>query len=197
MPPAIGTETFEAFDAVPVAGQLTAPPYSLSPFLLAAFDADDERKDHWVGYFTPAGGSAGYSYPYKFKKPYSTIGAAKTDYSMVLRLAEQYLIRAEARLEMGDLGGAADDIDAIRVAHAHLPATTLGSETAVRAALEKERTIEFFYEWSHRWFDLKRWGKAGQVLSSVKPHWRPEAEWYPIPQKERDANPNLTQNEGY
>src|SRR5258708_34214241 len=120
---------------------------------------------------------------------------------MVLRLAEQYLIRAEAEARQGKLIEALADIDIIRQRAGLLsistiiPAVTLDN---VLAAIEQERKVELFTEWGHRWFDLKRWNKADVVLQPLKPSWAPTAVLYPIPSLELINNPNMSpQNPGY
>jgi hypothetical protein len=65
-------------------------------------------------------------------------------------------------------------------------------------AIEQERKVELFGEWGHRWFDLKRTGRADAVIGGQKPTtWQSTDVLYPIPQTQRLANPNLTQNPGY
>lgn len=116
---------------------------------------------------------------------------------MVFRLAEQYLIRAEARAQQGDATGAKADINAIRN-RAGLPDTDADGQASILAAIEHERRIEFFTEWGHRWFDLKRTGRADAVLSPIKPNWQSTDVLFPIPLQEIENNPNLLpQNAGY
>src|SRR5262249_9182339 len=82
---------------------------TLSTQLLNSFEANDQRKINWVGSKT-AGGNT-YYFPYKYKVyTSSTI----SEYTMVLRLAEQYLIRAEARAQLGNTTGAVADLNVIR-----------------------------------------------------------------------------------
>ena len=65
-------------------------------------------------------------------------------------------------------------------------------------AIEQERKVEFFGEWGHRWLDLKRTNRADAVLGGLKPKtWKSTAVLYPIPENQRLANRNLTQNSGY
>ena len=70
----------------------------------------------------------------------------------------------------------------------------------------QERKLELAFE-GQRWFDLKRTGKAleiisnrkdqnGTVLSYAKNITQQRLLW-PIPQNQIDNNPNLTQNPGY
>ena len=119
---------------------------------------------------------------------------------MVLRLAEQYLIRAEARIELGRLSGdansAAADIDSIRY-RAGLEPFTLTAREDLLAEVEKQRRLELFTEWGHRFFDLKRWSKLDAVLGNVKQGWNSMDSLWPIPQSEILINSHLTQNKGY
>jgi hypothetical protein len=117
-----------------------------------------------------------------------TDAANGTDQPQVVRLAEMYLIRAEANQDV-------DDINAIRVARG---ATPIGSYSDV--ALYRERELELAFE-GHRWFDLRRSGRINEVLGALKPNsWQPTDALLPIPQREIDQNPTLTQadqNPGY
>jgi hypothetical protein len=62
----------------------------------------------------------------------------------------------------------------------------------------KQKKLEFFSEWGHRWFDLKRWNLLNEVMKNVKPNsWQAYMQWYPIPVGDILYNPNLVQNEGY
>jgi hypothetical protein len=124
-------------------------------------------------------------------------GAPVTEYYMVLRLSEQYLIRAEARAAQGKISEAKQDLNQLR-SRAGLAGTTANDPEGLLAAIEQERRIELFSEWGHRFFDLKRWGKAGTVLGSLKPSsWQSGHELWPIPQNQINANPALKQNPGY
>lgn len=172
---------------------------SLSNLKLAAgmvdiFSAQDKRLSHWTSFHEGANGH----YPFKYKIRNST--AAITEYSMVLRLAEQILIRAEAMARMGNIGGAIAQLDIIRSRSGlELLADTdpgIGEEALIQAILE-ERRKELFTEWGHRWFDLKRTGSAGEVLGNNRPLWQDTDLLYPIPEGEREKNPNLGQNPGY
>jgi hypothetical protein len=120
-----------------------------------------------------------------------------TEYLMVLRLAEQFLIRAEARAHQKNLADAISDLNIIRH-RAGLPDLSSSLVQAdVLAAVEKEKRIEFFAEFGHRWFDLKRTGRVDAVLAPIKPLWTSTAAFYPLPFSELQKDPNLTQNPGY
>lgn len=92
-------------------------------------------------------------------------GSACTMNYPLMRLAELYLIRAEANIEWvgGDLGQAKSDIEAIR-ARANMPALTSSSREALRSALRYERMVELCDE-GFRWFDIRRWDIAEVVVS--------------------------------
>jgi hypothetical protein len=165
---------------------------ALTPALVNSFEPGDARKTNWVGSLTV--GANTYYYPYKYK---IVSNATISEYSMVLRLAEQYLIRAEARVQ-NNLPGAIGDLNVLR-ARASLPAlsTTL-SPAQVTTAIEHERQVELFTEFGHRWLDLKRTGRADAVLGQLKgANWQPTDVLYPLPLTEIQTNQNLTQNPGY
>jgi starch-binding outer membrane protein, SusD/RagB family len=172
----------------------TLPPtYLLTSSLLNAFETGDQREVAWVGSRSFQGQTA--YFPYKYKV-YGN-NAPLTEYYMVLRLAEQYLIRAEARVEQNNFDGALDDINIIRN-RAGLPGVNYSSQQAILSAIEQERRIELFAEWGHRWNDLKRTGKINSVLGALKPEtWQPTDSLWPVPQAEINLNHALTQNPGY
>lgn len=177
---------------------LTATPLYVSlnsTFALTGFEPNDKRKTSWVKSFTNSTGT--YYFPYKYKVQSST---TITEYSMVMRLAEQYLIRAEARAQQDNLSQAIDDVDLIR----NRGGITLIRNTnpgigkqALLNAIQQERRVELFSEWGHRWLDLKRTNQAGPVLSLIKPNWQATDVLYPIPQTEVSRNIKIVQNPGY
>ena len=105
-------------------------------------------------------------------------------------MAEAYLIRAEARLRKNDFIGARDDLNHTRL-RAGLPAISTLDPNALEEALIYERKAEFFTEFGHRWFDLKRWGRAEARLENLKPGWGISSYLLPLPETELQANPNL------
>ena len=163
----------------------------LTPSLVSTFETGDQRAKTWVTAY-PFGGTT-YYYPSKYT---AAPASAATQYNVVLRLAEQYLIRAEARAWQGNLSGAASDLNVVRT-RAGLGATTAATEPALLTAIAHERRVELFTEWGHRWFDLKRTGTIDAVIGSLKPTWNDDYRLAPIPQLEIAADPNLTQNPGY
>jgi hypothetical protein len=178
----------------------TRPIFQLTPQLFAAFETNDQRRvltaNGWVGKNTVSG--VDYYYPNKYKQRTPTGVVIPTEYLVMFRLAEQYLIRAEARVKLNNLVGAIQDINSIRV-RAGLPSLPLSlTAPQVMTALKQERRIELFSEWGHRWFDLKRWGDATTVLAPIKgASWQTTDELYPIPVNEIFYNPFLVQNPGY
>jgi hypothetical protein len=199
MPVSKGYNTAEGNQLVPGTASSAIPICSLSPYLLNVFEPGDKRYDIWVGKKMVNGTI--YTYPYKYTlKANFTASFVLMEYYTVLRLAEQYLIRAEARANQQNLIGALEDLDTIR-SRAGLPLLSTTnpdiSQQELLTAIQKERQIELFAEWGHRWFDLKRTKQADAVLKNRKPGWNSTDTLYPIPNSERLLNPNLTQNEGY
>ncbi|MGQ2981863.1 RagB/SusD family nutrient uptake outer membrane protein [Flavobacterium sp.] len=169
------------------------PNRALNLQLINAFEPGDLRRDHWIGSATD--GNETWYYPYKYKQ--SAPEAASSEYSILFRLEEMYLIRAEARAHLGDTAGTKEDINKIR-SRASLADTPAISEQQLIAAILQERRIELFSELGHRFFDLKRTGQINAALAGVKPGWDPTDIVWPIPESELLLNPNLLpQNSGY
>ncbi|MNJ98320.1 SusD family protein [compost metagenome] len=201
--PSSSTSVQDASNFVPQNNQIF-PTYPLSTYLLDAFEAGDLRRQKWVGTALVPGSPAAY-YPYKYKN--NSANRPTVEDFMIFRLAEQYLIRAEARIHLGDISGGIDDLNFLRARSRPAasgsnpdPLPDLDktmSEANALKALMKERQTELFTEWGNRWFDLKRTGTADEVLAAEKSGWQPNAALYPIPQSERGKNPFLSQNIGY
>lgn len=183
--------TYEAATLFPASAS-TAPTYVLTPGLVNAFEPGDQRKKEWDTVRVYNGDTLHFAVKYKV----NGLNLPRTEYYTVLRLAEIYLIQAEAEANLGELPAALEDLNAIR-RRAGLADFTSNSAAGVRLAIEAERRVELFAEWGHRWLDLKRTGRAGQVLGNSKPAWTATAALWPIPQQEINLNPGLTQNPGY
>jgi len=193
MPISTTVNTYEGSIFIPTTTATTKPNFALSNSLLNSFEANDSRKTNWVRSKV----ISGTTYYYPFKYTVRSGGAPYSEYNIMLRLAEQYLIRAEARANQNNLAGAQSDLNIIR-SRAMLPNTIANSQTSLLSAIEQERRVEFFCELGHRWFDLKRTSRTDAVLGVNKaPNWQSTDALYPIPQSEIDTDPFLTQNPGY
>jgi starch-binding outer membrane protein, SusD/RagB family len=165
---------------------------TITPAFLGGFEPGDRRKDEWVGLFSDATGD--YYFPYKYKVEQNS--PDKLEYSVALRLSELYLIRAEARCQQDRLVEAAEDLLVLRQ-RANLPPLTVTTKEQMLKDILSERRAELFTEWGHRWLDLKRMGFAAEVLQHKTNGWQQTDALYPIPQNDRNNNPNLSQNAGY
>ena len=166
---------------------------SLSENLRNAFEPGDLRKTLWIKTIT--NGTNTWYQPLKYKR--STATASSDEYTILFRLAEQYLIRAEARVHIENLVGAKEDLNRIRN-RAGLIHTTANTPESLLIAILKERRFELFTEQGHRWFDLKRTANAANVLSATKVGWRTTDLLLPLPENELILNNNLLpQNPGY
>jgi starch-binding outer membrane protein, SusD/RagB family len=114
----------------------------------------------------------------------------------IMRYAEVLLIYAEAAGPA--LGKPFADQVRVRAGLAPLPAGL--SDAQWLAAMYKERRLEFGFE-MHRWYDLLRHPDPTYFITVMKAAGKtnilPKHRYMPIPQGERDKNPNLTQNAGY
>jgi len=178
----------ETAEMRPIAG---APQNYITQHLLSAFEPADQRRLRWIDSITHQ--TVKYFYPAKYRNTAATV----TEHYVVLRAAEQLMIRAEARLQQNNTNGAIADINIIRQRAGLAPLPASAPATIVAAALEKESRIEFFAEWAHRWLNLKRWNKTIDVLTPNKPSFQAYAQWYPIPSDDIISNPFLSQNPGY
>ena len=136
-------------------------------------------------------------YPYKYKNN-SNATAANYELQVQFRLAEQYLIRAEARAHLNDIEGALADINAIR-SRAKVEPVKATTTAEVLTLVEEERRKELFVEGqAHRWFDLKRTSRADAVYSELDyKKWESYKVLLPIPEMQILRNGALTQNPGY
>jgi hypothetical protein len=122
--------------------------------------------------------------------------STSTDPAYVIRFAELYLIRAEARAQQNKLvgaDGAIADLNAVRT-RANVAATTAVTQQEVLLAIEEENSVEFAFE-AHRWFDLVRTERAGAVLGlNNKNFWL-----FPLPYSDVLSDPDLEgkNNPGY
>jgi starch-binding outer membrane protein, SusD/RagB family len=123
--------------------------------------------------------------------------ATGDDNIVVLRIAEMYLIRAEANWRLNAPAATIlADVNAVRrrAGVAELNPLTVTTPTALRDAILLERRLEFALE-GQRFFDLRRiLGPAAAAVFLGLSEFRM---FFPIPQRELDANTALAQNSGY
>ena len=176
--------------------------------LIAAFDTEHDmiRKNASIIFEDVSGLWSDAHYPqthYPFINKWRNFGGDGAQNYIFIRLADILLLKAEALNESGDVNGAAAIVNQIRD-RVNLNPTTANSQATMRLAIEKERRLELAYE-GVRWYDLKRTGRAIEVMSAtigadgnpIGYALTPERLLWPIPQAELDKNANLTQNAGY
>jgi hypothetical protein len=83
----------------------------------------------------------------------------------IIKDEELLLIRAEAKLRMGDLTGALADINSLRAAHGMAALAPLPSEGMLREILYQRRYSLLFE--GHRWIDMRRVGTLGALPLDV------------------------------
>jgi starch-binding outer membrane protein, SusD/RagB family len=179
-------------------------PCYLSNNLIDEFENGDQRLNSWVRTSTFGGVQVRQAYKYK-------VGAENiptAEYPIIFRLAEQYLVRAEARVNQNNIIGAVEDLNIIRkrargtANNTTVPdlLSSISSEQA-SSAVHHERRVELFTEWGHRWFDMKRTGTVNQIMPSITQikggSWQPTDAYYPITNSEVLNSPNVKQTPGY
>jgi hypothetical protein len=171
-------------------------PVFLNERLVQIFEPGDRRLMTWIGKDTSLG--TAYYYPHKYRLAEDE--KSPTPYVAVLRFAEVLLIRAEAKVYMNDFSGAWADLKHLprRAGVGYTPAM---NRTSLLAAIERERRVELFTEWGHRWLDLKRRGKADDTMFALQAEkrvvWETYKKLFPIPHNDILLNPRLKQNVGY
>lgn len=130
--------------------------------------------------------------------------AGDTNNWRLIRLADVLLMYAEAINEAsGPDEDAFDAINQVR-ARSNMPAYAGMGQGELRQAIIDERVRELAIE-GYRWWDLRRWGIAAERFQN-NPEFRANSngqfvtgkhEYYPLPRRDVDSNPNLNQNPGY
>lgn len=175
----------------------TSPQFEIRSTLVQQFDANDLRRKNWMRTYGTGINARVLPYKYKYATNADAVTAGVIESPTVLRLAEQYLIRAEARARIGtNITGARTDMNAIRTRSEAVSSTTTDPATLLQEILLENRK-EFFCEQAFRWYNIKRLGQADAILTALKPGYKPTAKLLPIPIANIDANPNLVQNPGY
>ena len=174
--------------------------------LFNAFTTGDIRRDialvpsqgggEWTINKYPPNGDANYINDYK-----------------IMRVAEMYLVRAEALARQSQFGPAAEDIQAIRTARGSTDNSAAGAYANLNAAIQdikNERRLELCYE-GHRYLDIKRYASILNVgitrdaadvnyLGNNFPSSVGATDnrfIFPLPDAEINGNPLITQAPGY
>jgi hypothetical protein len=188
-----------------------------NPNLVNAFQTGDQRKNTLANTaISPTGATitapSSRFHIRKFVDP--TVIAfpnARNNYP-IIRYADVLLMYAEASMEVD--GPTAENIEMVNMVRRRafgFPITTvnvtsdlapaaISSQANLRDAIYNERRLELFAE-GHRWLDLVRTGRLVSTIQalggSAGTNIAAKHNLFPIPQRERDANPSLTQNPGY
>ncbi|WP_343690162.1 RagB/SusD family nutrient uptake outer membrane protein [Chitinophaga sp.] len=183
-------QTGEGYTLLP-SSIYSAPAYQVNSLLSNAFEENDLRKASWITSMSLYGST--YYYPTKYKN--RTYQAATSEIYVMFRLADMYLVLAEAEAHLGQTSDAITHLNIVRT-RAGLSGYT-GSNDDLLTAILHERQVEMAFEWGNRWYDLKRTGTIDAVLGAEKTSWKPYAALLPIPATQLSANAALKQNDGY
>lgn len=218
-PTAINFNTQEAITLIIPSGgpNYNVNPVYLSDDLLNNFEIGDRRAiyGNWIDttIFQISSSplvidTVAFAFKYKINSSNADITTSTgtknmTEYFMLLRLGEQYLIRAEARAWQNKIAEGQSDLNAIR-SRAGLPNTNASNQASLVEAILHERRVELFTEGASRWFDLKRTETIDAIMNAITPKksnsattWQSYQQLYPIPITELQKAINLSQNSGY
>ncbi|NJC25630.1 RagB/SusD family nutrient uptake outer membrane protein [Neolewinella antarctica] len=134
--------------------------------------------------------------PFPFKQRRAG-GFSSPNNFILLRLADVILLAAEANAELNNLDLAKNQLNQVR-RRVGLGDITTNDQNTLKTAIQRERRLELAFE-GHRWFDLKRTGRAIEVMNALNRGYDVTEQklLLPIPQSEIDRNPSLIQNPGY
>ncbi|WP_286751685.1 MULTISPECIES: RagB/SusD family nutrient uptake outer membrane protein [Sphingobacterium] len=165
--------------------------YALSQNLVNIFTAGDQRKNQWMATVT-----VGQNTWYRAAK-YKALTNNTSEFSVVFRLEEVYLLLAETLAQQDKIAEALPYLNVTRQ-RATLAALVIPiSKQSLLDEILLENRKEFFTEMGHRFLDLKRMNRLNDLLS-IKTNWKSYHSYWPLPQKELLLNPNLNpQNTGY
>ncbi|HEU4553571.1 MAG TPA: RagB/SusD family nutrient uptake outer membrane protein [Chitinophaga sp.] len=143
-------------------------------------DNNDVRKSFVYENSSIAGGTGDYTS--KWSQFYKVIP--------VVRLAEMYLTRAEANARSGAAQvGDATPLEDVNTVRARAGAAPLASVTADQVVQERFRELAFEGDWL--------WTKKRLKMNVGTKPYNDNFLIFPVPQRERDVNKQLTQNPGY
>lgn len=182
-------------------------PFIVTNKFVSMIDPDDPRRDM---IFNEANRRIR---KYVTQDQLSQSGVGSVNNPRILRYADILLLKAEALNETGQSALAVGEINKVRTRARDMDSTgipadlsTAASKEQVRQFINQERMIELLGEEAHRWFDLRRWHKAGWITLNTAffDSDMPNIEFdvnkhllFPIPNNETDLNSNIIQNPGY
>ena len=169
----------------------TAPSmYALANDLVNALDNTDLRKQLWMT--KVVANNRSFYRPNKYKN----IANNTTEYSIVFRVEEAYLLLAETLAQQNKIDESLIYLNPTRERAGLIPLGAMSKENLLNEILAENRR-EFFTEMGHRFLDLKRMNQLNNLLVS-KLNWKSFHELWPLPQRELLINNNLyPQNNGY
>lgn len=168
--------------------------------LISKFNPDDKRFASTIVYkevpYDTYFPSSNYPIANKIRQKDSEI--------ILMRLADILLLKAEALVELNKISEAMNIVNTIRDRAGLKKLSTTLSQGDARLGVEQERQFELALE-GQRWYDLLRNDRMVEVMRQHKdkngkllfPNLEEFHKLWPVPQTEKDSNPNLTQNPGY
>lgn len=166
--------------------------------LLNSYEVNDARKPYTITtYFSNVEGANVYIV-YKYRG-IATSANNSEDNIYLLRYADVLLMLAEAlnEINQGPTIEAYDAVDLVRKRSNIAVLSRSLNYDSFKLVVLQERRVEFAFE-NQRWFDLKRFNKAVEILTPKNIPFKAINYLYPVPKREVDINPaKITQNPGY
>jgi len=180
--------------------------------LLNAFEPGDKRKDVSIGTWIGKDWDAvvrPLRYCAKFKPPVNAPDDRCGDNFPIIRYSDVLLMYAEALNEKGLTNESIPYVEQVRKRAGLLNPLSVSSKDIMNSIIAKERQVEFCFE-NQRWYDLKRTGKAMEVMTAHGIREKAKKSWLysdsfvmtqdklvnPIPSEQVSIN-KIDQNPGY
>lgn len=173
--------------------------YQISPLSKSLFtDPADKRIPFtWIADMYPSGPKISWITKYP-GTVYADDRYADNDI-IIYRLADLYLLKAEAYAELGDFANSKKYLDLVKTRAGINAYDGAMSKQAIEKEILDERGRELFFE-NKRWFDLVRFHKGGIIdVYNYVPNLKGKTTplFWPVNTTVLANNPNMTQTEGY
>ncbi|GEP90655.1 Starch-binding associating with outer membrane [Chitinophaga terrae (ex Kim and Jung 2007)] len=173
--------------------------YQISPLSKSLFtDPADKRIPFtWIADMYPSGPKISWITKYP-GTVYADDRYADNDI-IIYRLADLYLLKAEAYAELGDFANSKKYLDLVKTRAGINAYDGAMSKQAIEMEILDERGRELFFE-NKRWFDLVRFHKGGIIdVYNYVPNLKGKTTplFWPVNTTVLANNPNMTQTEGY
>lgn len=210
-----GTPTYSLYTSLSRANGKYTPDFIPSQWVVDLYEDNDIRKNIYLKELPTAFKTGNFTTALVNKYPIGSYGSANSyvHAAKIFRVAELYLIAAEAAYKAGETTNAQNYLNLLRRARISRATDITATGEALFEEIKNERIRELAFE-GFRLDDLKRWGdpvrrhdpQGGTNYITIQPAEqfyqlnKPATDFmfvWPIPLNDTDINKNIKQNPGY